>query len=169
MSACSPPYWLQILQGLAVPVVAGVGAWIALQQMFIARTKLQHDLYERRLRVYEATRSFLANIQANGNVLDKETAEFNAATTDAVFLFNRHIAHYLRETICQRALDLQSFEAELKIATEGRQGLVEKSSDRLDWLSEQLQKLPEVFDAFLRLDRRFIERITALFRHTSDE
>lgn len=53
------PFWVQVLQALAVPVIAAVGAWVALQQMHIARVKLQHDLYERRYAVFEAVRRFL--------------------------------------------------------------------------------------------------------------
>ena len=46
------PAWLLWVQALDVPALAGVGAFLAYQQMQIARTKLQHDLYERRIKVY---------------------------------------------------------------------------------------------------------------------
>jgi hypothetical protein len=59
MSSSSLPLWVQVLQALAVPVIAAVGAWVALQQMHIARTKLQHDLYDRRYAVFQAVRRFL--------------------------------------------------------------------------------------------------------------
>jgi hypothetical protein len=58
MPSCSMPFWVQVLQALAVPVIAAAGAWVALQQMHIARVKLQHDLYDRRYAVFEAVRRF---------------------------------------------------------------------------------------------------------------
>lgn len=59
MGGSSLPVWVQVLQALAVPVIAGVGAWIALQQMYLARVKLQHDLFDRRYAVFQAVRRFL--------------------------------------------------------------------------------------------------------------
>ncbi len=56
MSGSSLPLWVQVLQALAVPVIAAVSAWVAWQQMHIARTKLQHDRYDRRYAVFQAVR-----------------------------------------------------------------------------------------------------------------
>ena len=53
MSGCPLPLWVQVLQALLVPVIAAVGAWVALQQMYLARVKLQHDLYDRRYAVFQ--------------------------------------------------------------------------------------------------------------------
>jgi len=53
------PLWVKALQALAVPVIAAVGASVAVQQMVIARVKLQHDLYDRRYAVFDAVRAFL--------------------------------------------------------------------------------------------------------------
>jgi hypothetical protein len=59
MGSSSLPLWVQLLQALAVPVIAGVGAWVALQQMYLARVKLQHDLFDRRYAVFQAVVSFM--------------------------------------------------------------------------------------------------------------
>jgi hypothetical protein len=52
------PSWVQILQALAIPLIAAVGTWVAIQQMRIARIKLHHDLYHRRYAVFQAVRRF---------------------------------------------------------------------------------------------------------------
>ena len=51
-------FWIKALQALAVPVIAAVGASVAIQQMVIARVRLRHDLYDRRYAVFYAVRSF---------------------------------------------------------------------------------------------------------------
>jgi hypothetical protein len=58
-NSSSPPFCVQVLQGLAVLVIAPMRTWVALQQMYLARVKLQHDLYDRRYAVFEAVRRFL--------------------------------------------------------------------------------------------------------------
>ena len=72
MSACPLPLWIQWLQALAVPVVAAVGAWIALQQMHLARVKLRHDLYDRWFAVYQADRKFSAEVLTHATVEDDQ-------------------------------------------------------------------------------------------------
>jgi hypothetical protein len=57
------PLWLQYGQALGAPLLAGVigvvGTWIALQQMRLARVKVQHDTYDRKFAVFVAVRSLL--------------------------------------------------------------------------------------------------------------
>ena len=60
------PLWLQILQAFSVLCISGVGAWLAWQQVQIARVKLQHDLYDRRYRVFDATLKFLVEVTGHG-------------------------------------------------------------------------------------------------------
>jgi hypothetical protein len=89
--------WVQALQALAVPVIAAVGTWVAIQQMVIARVKLQHDLYDRRYAVFDAVRAFL-NEAIGSQVVSPETFRtFALKTADAEFLFDDGLAAYLRE------------------------------------------------------------------------
>jgi hypothetical protein len=91
------PFWVQVLQALAVPVIAAVGAWVALQQMHIARVKLQHDLYERRYAVFEAVRRFLDEAVSHKIVSRETYRSFALCTADAPFLFDDRLAAYLKE------------------------------------------------------------------------
>lgn len=58
--------WLIVLSGLLTPVVALLGLYIALRQWFTARSKLKLDLFDRRLVIYEAVRSYIAAVMASG-------------------------------------------------------------------------------------------------------
>jgi hypothetical protein len=57
MSQSQLPLWVQYAQALGPPLLAGVigtvGAWIAFQQMHLARVKLQHDTYDRKYAVFQ--------------------------------------------------------------------------------------------------------------------
>jgi hypothetical protein len=63
------PLWVQYGQALGALVLAGVigclGAWIALQQMHLARVKLQRDTYDGKYTVFVAVRSLLIVVAAS--------------------------------------------------------------------------------------------------------
>lgn len=97
MSGCPLPLWVQVLQALLVPVIAAVGAWVALQQMYLARVKLQHDLYDRRYAVFQAIRRFLDEAVSHKIVSSETLYSFALGTADAAFLFDDRLAAYLKE------------------------------------------------------------------------
>ena len=72
-----------------------VGAWLAWQQVQIARVKLQHDLFERRYNVFAAARRLLAQIDTHRRPSDEDLRAFMLGTSDAVFLFDDDLAGYL--------------------------------------------------------------------------
>ncbi len=96
-----------MLQALAVPVIAAVGAWVALQQMHIAHTKLQHDLYDRRYAVFRAVRRFLDEASTKKFVSDDTLRAFVLGTADAAFLFDNRLADDLMQ-MSERARSAQS-------------------------------------------------------------
>jgi hypothetical protein len=67
---------------LIVAVVA-----IAWQQWRVAADKLRLDLFDRRCRVYEATRKFLSLMSREAEFTDAEYTDFRVATWDAQFFF----------------------------------------------------------------------------------
>src|SRR5580704_867150 len=110
------PEWVQwvqaIAQALAVPVIAGVGVWIAFVQSRIARAKLQHDLFDRRFAVYEATRTLLLVIMRKGNASLDDLSRFTMGTIDAVFLLDKSTSTYLQD-IRKRTVKLHSLSASI--------------------------------------------------------
>ncbi|WP_159006836.1 hypothetical protein [Bradyrhizobium sp. S69] len=83
-----------------VPLIAVVGVWIAARQMLIADEKLSLDAfdrqYDRRLKVYESTRSLLASVYSS-EISDSDLAVYGLAALDAQFLFDDGMYRYLRE------------------------------------------------------------------------
>ena len=155
MSACPLPLWIQWLQALAVPVIAAVGAWIALQQMHLARVKLRHDLYDRWFAVYQADRKFSAEVLTHATVEDDQLRAYVVGTSDSVFLFNEEISTYL-EQIRIRVSRLQplAFSARNLPVGEQRTALVNEERAIIDWLTSQLPDgLVARFRPFLTLEQ----------------
>jgi hypothetical protein len=155
------PWWLQCLQAFALIAIAAVGAWLAWQQVQMARVKLQHDLYERRYRVFEAARKLLAETQIHRSPSDDDLRAFVIGTSDAVFLFDDDIAVYLKE-MQKRAYEFQSLEKLLEVypdttpiipVGEKRTQAVNASSEHFLWFSEQFDGLVDKFKPFLKLDQ----------------
>lgn len=151
----SLPLWVQVLQALAVPVIAGVGAWVALQQMHIARTKLQHDLYDRRYAVFQAVRRFLDEASVRKIVSDDTLRAFVLGTADAAFLFDDRLAAYLKE-MSERARKAQSIYMVMEDLPAGDEKARASAAagGHVTWLMQQIDGLTEKFRPFLTLDRR---------------
>jgi hypothetical protein len=156
MSSCPLPLWIQWLQALAVPVIATVGAWIALQQMHLARVKLRHDLYERRFAVYQAARRFLAEMLTHSGVPDDQFRAYVVGTSDAVFLLNDETSSYL-EQIRKTYGRLQVINSTMRSLSdmEQRAALANEERQIIDWLTAQLPDgLVARFRPFLTLEPR---------------
>ena len=96
------PLWVQYGQALGPPllaaVIGGLGAWIALQQMHLARVKLQHETYDRKYAVFVAVRSLLTVVAGlkRAPYLEDMRAFINEIGA-ASFLFDDKLVEYLKE------------------------------------------------------------------------
>jgi hypothetical protein len=101
MSQSQLPLWVQYAQALGAPllaiVIAGVGAWLAWQQVRMARVRLRHDLYDRRFAVFQAARKFLAEVMTHGYPSDDQIRSYVVGTADSGFLLSADVATYLEE------------------------------------------------------------------------
>ena len=79
---------------------------VALAQWRMAREKLRLDLFERRYKVFEATKLFLTSIFRTGRIDPQQQHDFKAATRDYVFLFRSDVGTYL-EVLNEKAARLQ--------------------------------------------------------------
>jgi hypothetical protein len=142
MSNCPQlPQWVAYLQALIVPVVAAVGVWIAARQMLIANDKLRLDSferqYERRVTVYEATRSILEQC-FRGKITEADTRVFGLRALDAQFLFDAEMYKYLREL--QQHIEACRFAQSMTQATIGSDERAEFEAiakTHSDWIIKQ--------------------------------
>jgi hypothetical protein len=153
MSSSSLPAWAQWVQFAFVLAIPAVGAWLAAQQVAIARAKLRHDLFDRRFAVFHAARSLIASIFREGDVTNEALQSYTLGIIDARFLLSVEVDEYL-QSIRHRAIDLHTS----KVSLEGvedqaeRRRLSDKWAMDIKWLLAQGDPLREAFGPFLRLE-----------------
>lgn len=88
---------MTVLPSILLAIIALIGAWIALQQMLIARAKLNIDLFDRRFAVYIATRKYIVAMLQHTGGTQEDAVAWWAVASAAPFLFDKEIASFLDE------------------------------------------------------------------------
>jgi hypothetical protein len=139
---------------IATVVISLAITYIAWQQWQIARAKLRLDLFDRRYKVYDATRRFLGTIVGDATFTDAQLWAFALGTSDAEFLFEPDVVAYLAQ-IRNRAIDMRTHQqvfAPLPVGEE-RSRHVQAQHDELIWLTHQLTEMTKVFSPYLSFSR----------------
>ena len=123
---------------------------IALQQWRVADNKLRLDLFDRRYKVYDTTRKFLAIIIRDATFTDSQLFEFYGGTSDAEFLFRADVVEYLSK-IRNRAVDMQAAQQLFEPLPVGdeRSRHVQAAHDHRLWLGDQITAMTKVFTPYL--------------------
>ena len=112
------------------------------------RPTLSPEAYERKIQVYRIVREFLSVIVAYGSVNIEQLRQFARETNEAIFLFDRGLADYLRE-IYKKAVRLNYIHERLVDKRlplgEERSRLAEDDGKLLTWFSEQHEIAREQF------------------------
>lgn len=141
-----------------MPVVAVVGAWIALQQMYLARVKLQHDTYDRKYAVFQAVRWVLLGVAALKRAPTIEDMRgFINEMAAAPFLFDSQLVKYLNEIEGRvfRANGLHDIIITNDLSTDEQKENASKELDKhISWLSEQSDVVSDKFRPALELRKQ---------------
>ena len=147
------PHWTAYLSALLAPVVAVLGSFIAYRQWRLAQSKLKLDLFDRRLKVYEAATGLISSIMTSGKTKDDETFKYMVSTREAKWLLSQEIAVYLDKQLYHKAIDLQTLAAELEgvLVGEVRTKNVQAQAEIKKWFMAQYPVLDAKFGPFLHL------------------
>ena len=147
------PHWTAYLSALLAPVVAVLGSFIAYRQWRLAQSKLKLDLFDRRLKVYEAATGLISSIMTSGKTKDDETFKYMVSTREAKWLLSQEIAVYLDKQLYHKAIDLQTLAAELEgvLVGEVRTKNVQAQAEIKKWFMAQYPVLDAQFGPFLHL------------------
>jgi hypothetical protein len=148
------PLWLQYGQAIALVAIPMVGAWIAWQQMQISRAKLKGDLYDRRYKIYEATRDILSHTLVHAAMSNDSFREFSLRTEEATFLFRGDVVEFLK-SIRTNASSLLVFGDTLRqggLNEDQRRDYAHRKAKALEKLNEEIERMQAVFRPYLRLD-----------------
>lgn len=139
-----------MLAPIATLIVGLSVAYVAWQQWNLSKAKLRLDLFDRRYKIYEATKTFLLQISSATTFSHLELVTFYAGTADAQFLFDSDVVDYLA-LIRKRAVGMTTHKKVYERLPEGeeRSRHVEAEADDLVWLHEQLTAITKVFNPYL--------------------
>ncbi|MGM0519096.1 MAG: hypothetical protein ACQERD_05600 [Campylobacterota bacterium] len=150
--------FVEIVSSLLVPVIAIIGAVIALQQYRINKQRLKHELYDRRMIVFKHMKTYLSEIMRDGSVSYDRAMKFNFDTSEAIFLLDDKINARIKK-IYEKSIDLAQLQEQL-YPKDGSRGLPvggkrsevsNKKDETLKWLTYQLVELKPLFSKHLGL------------------
>jgi hypothetical protein len=147
------PLWIQWPQAILLLVLSCLGAWIAYKQVRIATAKLNLDLFDRRFKVFEATRDLLGHIMREGKADVGSIRVFNVGVADAVFLFEEDVTAYLKH-LRERAVSLHTKTvqlAALRDESEHRGKLIDQIYVLETRFADEYENMIEVFQPYLKL------------------
>ena len=78
------------LNALSV-VTALIALYIAYQQWKTNRDKVKLELYDRRYKIYDATRKFVSSAVRNGDLSNEDFSDFYSILPEARFLFQEDV------------------------------------------------------------------------------
>jgi len=134
----------EIISAFGTLIIAGIVAYIAYRQHRTEKSRLNLDLYERRIKIFQSGMEYISYIAENGDVDGQKLSSFNHARLDGLFLFPTEINEYLT-TLYDKGVDLQTLNMELNnlhLLSADDSG--QKPSDRgelLKWFFRQLKEL----------------------------
>jgi uncharacterized ubiquitin-like protein YukD len=145
---------LDLLKGLLTPAIAIGTTYIAWQQWKTNQRKLILDRYDRRLKVFEETRSLIAQVIQRATVSYDELGKFYFNVSEAEFLFGDDISIYIDE-IYQRGIHLaycteqyRDFNQEV-LPGYDHEAIVKGKHEELSWFVEQTRVLKAKFRKYL--------------------
>jgi hypothetical protein len=149
------PY-IDFASALLTPLIAILVALIAYRQYRIQEYRVRLDLYDKRLKIYEAVMTFFRHLYQNGSASTEELLSLTGDTAEARFLFKGHMRNQI-DLIYRTALDLQEINRELSnhslpVGPE-RSELAKKMTAHFKLLRAQRDQTVKLFEKYLRLDR----------------
>jgi hypothetical protein len=128
---------------------------IALTQSRISTAKLNLDLYEKRFKVFEATRRYIGNVFESDSLV-RVGIEFDVETAEAAFLFDEKVEKFIDQP-GKRGSILSEFRRRLRAMDESgttgndRNRIVEIIAEQEATFLSELENLVATFKPYLQL------------------
>lgn len=147
-----------ICQGFLTPIIAIIALYIAYQQWRTNEAKLQLDLYERRLKIYEEVTCIIAIVMQKADVSYEELSRFARSVSEADFLFESEIKTYIDE-IYKRGVKLSSLNKQynhfvttnITPANYDHQSVCDGMNQENLWFIEQFEQARQKFSRYLKI------------------
>ena len=159
---------INVFSALLTPVIAVIAVYIAYQQWQTNRRRLELDLYERRLHVYQAVSQFIYKVLTGFSPELQDISDLRRNTFEADFLFGADIRDYVR-SLDTHARDLwngtkcATMEHDPCRKTTITTTLVEGKNRESKWFIQQPEAAYRIFVKYLN-----VARAHGCFRGISD-
>ncbi len=152
-------FWIQVGGTITSCIIASIVAYIAWSQHELAKYKFNWDMFDRRMKAFEAIKKIIGLTLQLGNFpLDQDFNEFWRARAESNFIFEGDVIPKYFDLIWQQGCDLHTVE---KLAN-SREALAneEKRIQYLDqrkihfaWFAKQSKEHIEIFKPFLTIKK----------------
>ena len=155
----TPPHWTAYVSAITTPVVAlvaaGIASYIGWRQWKTAHSKLNLDLFAKRSIVYEGVRKLIIQCVVGSKIDDAHLNDYVEATRGSRWLFDEAFAHYLKEAVYDRAVDMQTDAAELEphsqLSDQDKKELRERIRGTKAMLREELKLLDDRVKKWMKI------------------
>ncbi|HXH05981.1 MAG TPA: hypothetical protein VNI83_05250 [Vicinamibacterales bacterium] len=141
-----------VLAASLTAITAVFAAYIAWQQYQLGQRQFRHDLYDRRLKVFQAARSFLSDVARDAETRFPRCVQFLAEASEVEFLFGDDIVHLI-QALYQQGIKLALLHEKL-YPEAGEPGLP-VGPERSQVAQEQADVLRDMMDTLTRLKEAF--------------
>ncbi len=159
---------INVFSALLTPVIAVIAVYIAYQQWQTNRRRLELDLYERRLHVYQAVSQFIYKVLTGFSPELQDISDLRRNTFEADFLFGADIRDYVR-SLDTHARDLWEWNEMCHNGTRpmpenyNHHDVVEGKNRESKWFIQQPEAAYRIFVKYLN-----VARAHGCFRGISD-
>ncbi len=147
---------LELLTALLTPLIAAIAVYIAYQQWQTNRRRLDVDLYDRRLRIYETVTKYISAVLTTLHPTLEDLLEFRRSTAEADFLFGSDIRKYL-DDLFAHGLELRKWQEKYRDSTQDypadddHNTVVEGQTSESSWFADQHEIALRRFKEYLNL------------------
>jgi len=151
MAGCEKD-WIDLIQGLLVPVIAIFAVYIAWQQWKTNSNRLKYEYFDRQFSIYENIVSFFTAVVSKRAMKEIDILEIIQDTKSAKFIFCSEIYDFLDKAILKFS-DLETIDAELEGLDIGdeRTSLVYRRKEIRNWFHDELMVIDSRFQKHMNL------------------
>lgn len=143
--------WIKVLTALITPMIAIVGSVIGVEQWVLSKKRLQHELFERRIKLFEVITTHIANGISAGIFSNEEETRLLRDTKHARFIFGKDIADFVDE-VYKKSVDLSFFtRREQQLNGVALEEAIEKRRRVFEWFQAELNNIQNRFEKYLQL------------------
>lgn len=151
----------EIIKSITTTMLVGIptviALYVAIKQYYLSKHQLKIELYEKRYKIYIATKEFVRKVDVDVNKDDFIFQDFKPIQNEAKFLFHEDITEYLKELVI-KAKEYRNDEKDLirlkgTLNPEGLKDFAERISVYIKYFSKEYYEngVESKFAAYLNL------------------